>query len=70
MIERTPQVYIDMNKEFIEEDTPFRLTIPTQQQINNASNLPEDYEQHDHTYTDSEIELHFGSEYESGIDYE
>ena len=29
----TPQTYIDMNKEFEEEGTPFRIHIPTQEEI-------------------------------------
>ena len=29
----TPQDFIDMNKEFEEEGTPFRVLIPTQEQI-------------------------------------
>ena len=29
----TPQTYIDMNKEFIEDDIPFRIAIPTQEEI-------------------------------------
>ena len=29
----TPQTYIDMNKEFEEEGTPFRITVPTQEEI-------------------------------------
>jgi len=29
----TPQTYIDMNKEFIEDDIPFRIHIPTQEEI-------------------------------------
>jgi len=29
----TPQTYIDMNKEFEEDDIPFRITIPTQEAI-------------------------------------
>jgi len=29
----TPQTYIDTNKEFEEEGTPLRITIPTQEQI-------------------------------------
>ena len=33
MIKVTPQTFIDMNKEFEEEGTPFILTIPTQQMI-------------------------------------
>ena len=32
-IEITPQTYIDMNKEFEEEGTPFRITVPTQEEI-------------------------------------
>ena len=33
MIEITPQTYIDMNKEFEEDDTPFRIAVPTQEAI-------------------------------------
>jgi hypothetical protein len=29
----TPQTYIDMNKEFEEDGTPFRIVIPTQEEI-------------------------------------
>lgn len=29
----TPQTYIDMNKEFEEDGTPFRIAIPTQEAI-------------------------------------
>ena len=29
----TPQTYIDMNKEFEEEGTAFRISIPTQEEI-------------------------------------
>ena len=29
----TPQTYIDMNKEFEEEDYPFRIAVPTQEAI-------------------------------------
>ena len=32
-IEITPQTYIDMNKEFEEDDIPFRIAIPTQESI-------------------------------------
>lgn len=32
-VEITPQTYIDMNKEFIEDDIPFRISIPTQEMI-------------------------------------
>ena len=42
----TPQTYIDMNKEFEEEGTPFRIIVPTQEQINNAMGvkIPEKFE--------------------------
>jgi len=33
VIEITPQTYIDMNKEFEEEDIPFRIAVPTQEAI-------------------------------------
>ena len=33
MIKVTPQTFIDMNHEFEEEGTMFRVTIPTQQEI-------------------------------------
>jgi len=32
-IKITPQTYIDMNKEFEEDRTPFRISIPTQEAI-------------------------------------
>lgn len=32
-VEITPQTYIDMNKEFIEDDIPFRISIPTPEMI-------------------------------------
>lgn len=32
-IKITPQTYIDMNKEFEEDETPFRIAVPTQKQI-------------------------------------
>ena len=75
--ELTPAVYENMNKEFIKEDLPFRVTIPTQEQIDNASNDKEEYEQHDNNLivipqegvlSEKDIELHFGSIYESEID--
>ncbi len=31
----TPQTYIDMNKEFEEEGTPFTIAVPTQEEIDN-----------------------------------
>ena len=34
----TPQTYIDMNKEFIEDDIPFRIVIPTQEAIDKWQN--------------------------------
>ncbi len=33
VIEITPQTYIDMNKEFEEEDIPFRIAVPTQESL-------------------------------------
>jgi len=36
----TPQTYIDMNKEFEEDGTPFRITIPTQEQIDEHRSQP------------------------------
>ena len=29
----TPQTYIDMNKEFVEEGYPFEIAVPTQEKI-------------------------------------
>ena len=43
-IKITPQTYIDMNKEFIEDDIPFRISIPTQEAIDkwqNATPIPQ-----------------------------
>jgi len=37
-IKITPQTYIDMNKEFIEDDTPFRIAVPTQEVIDKWQN--------------------------------
>jgi hypothetical protein len=37
-IKITPQTYIDMNKEFIEDDIPFRIEIPTQEAIDKWQN--------------------------------
>ena len=34
----TPQTYIDMNKEFEEDGTPFRIVIPTQEVIDKHRN--------------------------------
>lgn len=34
-IKITPQTYIDMNKEFEEEGTPFTIAVPTQEAIDN-----------------------------------
>ena len=33
MIKITPKTYEDMNKSFEEEDLPFRIEVPTQEQI-------------------------------------
>ena len=35
----TPQDFIDMNKEFEEEGTPFSLLIPTQEEIDEKMKL-------------------------------
>ena len=40
----TPQTYIDMNQEFIDDDIPFRIAIPTQEAIDewqNATPIPQ-----------------------------
>ena len=39
-IKITPQTYIDMNKEFEEEDIPFRITVPTQEAIDKWQSQP------------------------------
>ena len=39
-IEITPQTYIDMNKEFEEDDIPFRIAIPTQEVIDKWQSQP------------------------------
>jgi hypothetical protein len=36
----TPQTYIDMNNEFVEEDIPFRITVPTQEKIDEWQSQP------------------------------
>ena len=36
----TPQTYIDMNKEFEEDDIPFRIAIPTQEAIDKWQSQP------------------------------
>jgi len=36
----TPQTYIDMNKEFEEDGTPFKISIPTQEQIDKHRSQP------------------------------
>ena len=40
-MEITPQDFIDMNKEFEEEGTPFRVLIPTQHEIDEKLKLKE-----------------------------
>ena len=43
-VEITPQTYIDMNKEFEDDNIPFRIAIPTQQVIDewqNATPIPQ-----------------------------
>jgi len=39
-IEITPQTYINMNKEFVEEDIPFRIAVPTQEVIDKWQSQP------------------------------
>lgn len=39
-IEITPQTYIDMNKEFEEEEIPFRFAVPTQEAIDKWQSTP------------------------------
>ena len=36
----TPQTYIDMNKEFEEDNIPFRISIPTQEVIDEWQSKP------------------------------
>ena len=36
----TPQTYIDMNQEFIDDDIPFRIAIPTQEAIDEWQSKP------------------------------
>ena len=36
----TPQTYIDMNKEFVEEGYPFEIAVPTQEKIDEWLNTP------------------------------
>ena len=38
----TPETYEKMNEEFIEEGTMVRIKVPTQEQIDNHRNSPED----------------------------
>jgi hypothetical protein len=39
----TPQTYIDMNKEFVEDDIPFRISIPTQEAIDEWKSKPPEH---------------------------
>ena len=39
-VDITPQTYIDMNKEFEEDDIPFRISIPTQEAIDKWQSQP------------------------------
>ena len=39
-IKITPETYEDMNKEFEEEDIPFRIVIPTQEEIDKWQSQP------------------------------
>ena len=70
MIKITPDTYIAMNTEFEEEGTPFRLTIPTQEEIDTCLEKSDHHHPkvvHKHML-EKEIELHFGSSYEKDID--
>ena len=40
MIEITPETYEEMNKEFEEEGTAFRINVPTQEQIDEWKSQP------------------------------
>ena len=43
-VKLTPQTYIDMNEEFIRDDIPFTISIPTQEAIDkwqNATPIPQ-----------------------------
>ncbi len=37
-VEITPQTYIDMNEEFIKDNIPFRIAVPTQEVIDKWQN--------------------------------
>ena len=37
-VEITPQTYIDMNEEFIKDDIPFEIAVPTQEEIDKWQN--------------------------------
>ena len=39
-IKITPQTYIDMNEEFIKDDIPFRIAVPTQEAIDKWQSEP------------------------------
>jgi len=39
-IKITPQTYIDMNKEFEEDNVPFRIEVPTQEEIDKWQSQP------------------------------
>lgn len=43
MIKITPDTYKKMNEEFIREDMAFRITIPTQEQIDKWQSEPKPY---------------------------
>jgi len=40
MTKITPQTYIDMNDEFIKDDIPFRIAVPTQEAIDKWQSEP------------------------------
>jgi hypothetical protein len=48
-IKITPQTYIDMNKEFEEDGTPFTIAVPTQEAIDEwKSKPPQPYQEPPH----------------------
>ena len=77
----TPETYEEMNKEFEEEGTMVRLVVPTQEDLDKWKEWT-DPDMHKRTvpptdmvaemwekHNEREIEINFGSEYESGINY-
>ena len=42
----TPEIYQKMNQEFIDDDLAFRITIPSQEEIDKAANPPGSHQQY------------------------